>query len=98
MDDAAARLPEPYPVLGTGGGQEVVNLLVDIFCSCKIRIALNLGLDQMVAVDGAGHGNFGKAGADELKHRHLGCSILNTNNIEYKNCDKLILIQNMKNL
>ena len=71
--------PETDAILGSRCGKEVVNLFVDIFCSCQIRIALNLSLDQMVAVDGAGHGDFGKAGADELKHRHLGCSILCNN-------------------
>merc|ERR1719500_828394 len=79
VDDAAAWFPETDAILGSRCGKEVVNLFVDIFCSCQIRIALNLSLDQMVAVDGAGHGNFGKAGADELKHRHLGCSILHSN-------------------
>ena len=54
MDDAAARLPEPYPVLGTGGGQEVVNLLVDILGPGQILVSFNLSLDQVVAVDRGG--------------------------------------------
>ncbi len=30
----------------------------------------------MVTVDGGGHGHFRQAAADELEHRHLGCSVL----------------------
>ena len=54
MDDATARLPEPDPVLGTGGGQKVVNLLVDILGPGQVLVSFNLSLDQVVAVDSGG--------------------------------------------
>ena len=55
---------------------------------------LDLGLDQMVAMDCAGHGNFGKAGADELEHRHLGCGILK----DVKGLQIFIVIQLNQNI
>lgn len=36
----------------------------------------DLGLDQVIAVDGGGNGHLGKTAADELKHRHLSRGIL----------------------
>ena len=57
MDNAAAGFPESHPVLGSGGGQEVVHLLVDILGSGQVLVAFNLGLNQMVTVDGGGDSN-----------------------------------------
>ena len=76
MDDSTAGFPEADTVLGPGGGQEVVDLLVDVLGPGKVLVPLNLGLDQMVTVDCAGDCNFGKSRADELKHRHLSCGVL----------------------
>ena len=55
MNDTAAGFPEADPVLGSGRGQEVVHLLVDVLGPRQVLVALNLGLDQMVAVDGGWH-------------------------------------------
>ena len=60
MDDAAAWFPEPDSVLGAGGGQEVVHLAVDVLGAGQVLVALDLGLDQVVAVDGGGDSNLKK--------------------------------------
>ena len=57
MDDAAAWFPEPDSVLGSGGGQEVVDLAVDVLGTGQVLVSLNLGLDQVVTVDGGGDSN-----------------------------------------
>ena len=57
MDDAAAWFPEPNSVLGAGGGQEVVHLAVDVLGAGQVLVALNLGLDQVITVDGGGNSN-----------------------------------------
>jgi hypothetical protein len=62
--------------LGGGGSQEVVNLLVDVVGSGKILDTSDLGLDQVVAVDGSGDGSLGETGRHELEDGHLGSSIL----------------------
>ena len=76
MDDAAARLPEADAVLGTSGGEEVVDLAVDVLGARQVLVAAELGLDQVVAVDGRGHLDFGQARRDELQHGHLGRRVL----------------------
>ena len=50
MDEAAARFPESDSVLGAGGGQEVVNLAVDVLGAGQVLVTLNLCLDQVVIV------------------------------------------------
>ena len=57
MDDAAAGFPETDSVLGAGGGQEVVNLAVDVLGAGQVLVTLDLCLDQVVTVDGAGDSN-----------------------------------------
>ena len=54
MNNAASWFPEPDSVLGTGSGEEVVHLAVDILGPGQVLVALDLGLDQVVAVDGGG--------------------------------------------
>jgi len=44
--------------------------------SGQIRHSSGLGLDQVVAVNGGGHGHVRQAAADELEHRHLGRGVL----------------------
>ena len=55
MNDTAAGFPEADPVLGSGRGQEVVHLLVDVLGPGQVLVALDLRLDQVVAVDGGGN-------------------------------------------
>ena len=50
VGDSTARFPEPNTVLGSKGGQKVVDLRVDDLG--QVLLALNLCLDEMVAVDG----------------------------------------------
>ena len=60
MDDAAAWFPEPDSVLGAGSGQEVVHLAVDVLGTGQVLVALDLGLDQVIAVDGRWDSNLKK--------------------------------------
>ena len=76
VDDTRAGLPETNVVLCARGGQEVVDLLVDVVGAGQILLTTNLGLDEMVAVDGGGSGNRGHAGGHELEDGHLGGGIL----------------------
>ena len=76
MDDSTAGLPEADSVLGSGRGEEVVDFFVEIFGALQILLALNLGLDQMVTVDGGGNGHLGQSRGNELEHRHLSGSVL----------------------
>lgn len=84
MDDARARLPESNSVLGTCRGQKVVDLLVDVLGPLQILLALDLGLDQVIAMDCGWHCHFGQARGDELEHSHLSCSVLHGNPVRSK--------------
>ena len=55
MNDATARFPESNSVLGSRCGEEVVHLLVDVLGPGQVLVALDLRLDQVVAVDGGGN-------------------------------------------
>lgn len=81
VDDTRAGLPETNVVLGAGGGKEVVDLLVDVDSALEILLTTNLGLNQVVAVDGGGVGNGGHASRHELEDGHLGGGILAGNTI-----------------
>ena len=54
MDDAAAGFPESDSVLGAGGGQEVINLAVDVLGAGQVLVTLDLCLDQVVTVNVGG--------------------------------------------
>lgn len=58
VDDTGTRVPETDAVLGTGRLQEIVHFLVDVLGPFQILLATHLGLDQVVAVDRRGHGDF----------------------------------------
>ena len=60
MDDADVWFPESDFVLGADGGREVVHLAVDVLGAGQVLVALDLGLDQVVAVDGGGDSNLKK--------------------------------------
>ena len=76
MDDSGSGFPESDSVLGSGRGQEVVDLLVEVLGPVQILLALNLSLDQVVAVDGGGDRHLGETRRDELEHGHLGSGVL----------------------
>lgn len=76
VDDTRAWLPETDVVLGACGGKEVVDLLVDADGAIQILLTTNLGLNQVVAVDGGGVCHGGHAGGHELENSHLGGGIL----------------------
>jgi hypothetical protein len=81
VDDTGSRLPETNTVLGTGSGKEVVDLLVDVDSSGKILDTSNLGLDQVITVDGSGDGGLGKTSGHELEDGHLSGGILASNSL-----------------
>jgi hypothetical protein len=81
VNDTRAGLPETNVVLCAGGGKEVVDLLVDVDGAGQILLVANLGLDEMVAVDGGGSGHRGHAGGHELEDGHLGGGILASNTV-----------------
>ena len=63
MNDAAAGFPEPDSVLGPGGGEEVVHLLVHLLGALQVLLSLDLGLNEVVAVDRGRHRHAGEAAA-----------------------------------
>jgi hypothetical protein len=81
VNDTGAGLPETEVVLGARRTQEVVDLLVGLVGASQILLATNLGLNQVVAVDGGRSGNAGHAGAHELEKSHLGGGILASNSV-----------------
>lgn len=76
MDDTRAGLPETNVILGAGGGQEVINFLVDTDSSCQIFATTDLGFNQMVTVNCGWVGYLIHAGGHELEDSHLRSSIL----------------------
>ena len=63
--------------------QQCISVLQDcgdsIWClvnSAPVFLRSSSSLDQMVAVNGGGHGCGGQAGGDELQHSHLRCGVL----------------------
>jgi hypothetical protein len=76
VDDTGSCLPETNTVLGTSGGKEVVDLLVDVVGTSQVLDTTDLSLNQVVAVDRGGDGSLGKTGRHELENGHLGGSIL----------------------
>lgn len=76
VDDTRAGLPETDVVLGACGGEEVVDLLVDADGAIQILLTTDLGLDQVVAVDGGGVCHGGHTGGHELEDGHLCGGIL----------------------
>lgn len=76
MDDTGAGTPEANVVLCARGGEEVVDLLVDLVGAGQILGAADLGLDEMVAVDSGRGGHGGHASGHELEDGHLSGGIL----------------------
>ena len=76
VNDARAGFPETNVVLCARGGQEVVDLLVDLVGAGQILLTADLGLDEMVTVDGGGSGDGRKTGRHELEDGHLGGGVL----------------------
>jgi len=59
-----------------GSSQKVVNLLVDVDSTLKIGDTTNLGLNQVITVDGGGDSGPIHPGRHELQDSHLdeaGC-------------------------
>lgn len=76
VDNTRARAPETKVVLGAGRGQEVVNFLVDADGAGKILLTTNLGLNQVVTVDGGGVGDGIHTSRHELEDGHLSSGVL----------------------
>jgi len=71
VNDTRAGLPETEAVLGGRGGEEVVHLLVDVDGALEILDTTDLGLNQVVAVNGGGDGGSVHASGHELEEGHL---------------------------
>lgn len=76
MDDAAAGLPEAEGVLLADGVEEVVDFPVLVIGAGEVLLAADLGLDEVVAMDRAGHGGLAAARGHELEQRHLRRRVL----------------------
>lgn len=81
VDNSGTGAPETNVVLGSGGGKEIVDLLVDVNGTGQILGAADLSLNQMVTVDGGGGGNRGHTSRHELENGHLGGSVLAGNTV-----------------
>jgi len=81
VNDTGAGLPETNVVLAGSSGKEVVDFLVDIIGTRKILVTTNLGLDQVVTVDGGGSGDGRHTSRHELKDGHLSSGILASNTV-----------------
>lgn len=81
VDDTRAGLPETNVVLSARCSQEVVDLLVDVNGASQILLVTDLGLNQVVAVDGGGGRDGGHASRHELEDGHLGGGILASNTV-----------------
>lgn len=79
VDNTRARAPETKVVLGAGRGQEVVNFLVDADGAGKILLTTNLGLNQVVTVDGGRVGDGIHTSRHELEDGHLSSGVLASN-------------------
>lgn len=84
VDDTGTGLPETDVVLGSSGGKEVVDFLVDVVGTSKILVATDLGLNQVVTVDGSGSSDGGHASGHELEDSHLGSGILASDTVGAK--------------
>ena len=76
VDDSAARTPETDAVLGGHGLQEVVHLAVVVDGHAEVDLGAHLGQDEVIAVNGRGHGGFGQTGGHELQQCHLRGGVL----------------------
>lgn len=74
------RREETY--LGGSGGEEVVDLLVDVVGSGEILDSSDLGLNQVVAVNGRRDSSLGETSRHELEDGHLGGGILASDSLE----------------
>lgn len=68
-EDGGCAVGKTY--LGSSGSQEVVDLLVDVNRTCQILHTADLGLNQVVAVDGGGDGCRVHTSRHKLKQSHL---------------------------
>ncbi len=84
VDNTRTRVPEAHAVLSSGGGKEVVHLGVLVLSDGEILLALDLGLNEVIAVDGGGDSSLGETRGNELKDGHLCSSILHSNAIGAK--------------
>ena len=67
---------KPMPYLADTVREEVVDLAVGVEGDLEVDVGADLGLDEVVAVDGGRHGHLGQAGGHELQQRHLGGGVL----------------------
>ena len=51
MNDSGSGFPESHTVFGSGRGEEIVDFFVHFLGALQILFALDLGLDQVIAVN-----------------------------------------------
>lgn len=71
MNDTRTRFPETKAILGGSGGKEVVDLLVDVDGTLEILDSANLGLNQVITVDGGGDSGRVHTSGHKLEQGHL---------------------------
>jgi hypothetical protein len=76
VDDAGAGFPKADAVFLRDALEEVEDLLVGLESDRKVLIGSKTPQQEMVAVNGGGHGRAGNARAHELKEGHLGSGVL----------------------
>ena len=76
VDDACAGLPEADAILVADALQEVEDLVALQQRVLQVLLGAHAGLDEVVAVHGAGHGHLLAAGGAELQQGHLGGGVL----------------------
>ncbi len=76
VDDARAGLPETDSVLIADAFKELVHLVALVQGILQVLLGAHAGLDQVVAVYGAGHGHLFAPGGAELQQGHLRGGIL----------------------
>ena len=76
VDDAGAGLPEADAVLVAHALQEAEDLVALVQGLLQVLGGTHAGLDQVIAVHGAGHGHLFAAGGHELEQGHLGGGVL----------------------
>ena len=76
VNDAGAGLPEAHAVLGARRGEEFVDFVIGLVRHLQVRAGADLGADQVIAMDGGGHGGGFTPGGNKLENRHLRRGVL----------------------
>ena len=78
MDDACTRLPKAHTIALTRAQQKIVDFLIFLDCDRQIALDAELGANEVVRMDRAGHCRIIATGQHELQNRHLRSSVLHS--------------------